>query len=220
MLSYKWQHPHPYGKPVSFQKYPHRALICILYLICYSCVQYPTPLHKPYNATLRWDTPDRHWPACVIMIVADALAPHWCQGISNHHADSTLIITLYELYCAIRIMLQPLNKLVWGRSGGCQPVSFFVIGRLVFSCSMSVCWYLGYPSSPATYRMAIGFKTLISATLFEEYQLCPVLIWERKVILTARYLTHWPLGNLNEILANQFFKLILLMAKVSYTLSC
>ena len=56
-------------------------------------------------------TPDICRVACVIMIVADALAPNRLQGISNNHTDSTVIMMLYELGYAIRIAQRPLNKL-------------------------------------------------------------------------------------------------------------
>ena len=50
---------------------------------------------------------DMHQQVCIIMVVADALVPNRHQDISIHHADSTVIMVSYELYCiSIKIALQ------------------------------------------------------------------------------------------------------------------
>ena len=55
--------------------------------------------------------------ACVIMIVADALAPNRRQGISNHYGDSTVIMVSYELYHMIIITSQQFNKICFNEVG-------------------------------------------------------------------------------------------------------
>ena len=54
-------------------------------------------------------------PGYVITMVADALAPIRRQAISNHHVDSTMVISRER-----DIMLQPLHK-QWWKEGG-RPV--------------------------------------------------------------------------------------------------
>ena len=49
--------------------------------------------------------PDMRLPARVPMIAADTLAPNMHQGISNHNADSIVILVSQELYYAKGIML-------------------------------------------------------------------------------------------------------------------
>ena len=51
-------------------------------------------------------TPLMYLPACIIMIVADALVPNRCQGLNNHHVDSIAVLVSF----AIRTVLQPVNK--------------------------------------------------------------------------------------------------------------
>ena len=43
------------------------------------------------------EKPDMHCPACVIMMVSYALVSNRCQGISNNHGNSTVIMVSYEL---------------------------------------------------------------------------------------------------------------------------
>ena len=43
-------------------------------------------------------------PTIVIMMVADVLAPNWCQAICSHHVDITLTIMTHESYYTTYIL--------------------------------------------------------------------------------------------------------------------
>ena len=45
-----------------------------------------------------------NWQAYIIMMIADALAPNKCQAISNHHADSIVILVSYEPYYVTHVL--------------------------------------------------------------------------------------------------------------------
>ena len=82
-------------------------------------------------------TPLMYLPACIIMIVADALVPNRCQGLNNHHVDSIAVMVSF----AIRTVLQPVNKVYSREVGRSVTYQFLCYWRVRLLTTITLmCW--------------------------------------------------------------------------------
>ena len=98
----------------------------------------------------RWSTLNKHWRACVIMVVAEALVPNRHQAINNIHADSVVTVVSNEpnhciwrnLHIALKQSLRP-SAAIWRHRSGSTLAQVMACRLTVPSHYLKQCWFPG-----------------------------------------------------------------------------